>query len=148
MPHDPTASSVAEPTDAELDLLKLLWQFGAATIRDLTDRRHPNGTTAQYATVQKLLERLRGKNLVRRGPAPDGGRAHVYAAAVDRDALIGHRLRATAEALCEGSMTPLVSHLVDARAFTDDDVDALRALVDRLSATSADDDPHAPGDAS
>ena len=55
-------------TDAELDVLRALWDDGKATIRVLTDRLYPSGGTSEYATVQKLLERLEAKGHVARHP--------------------------------------------------------------------------------
>ena len=40
---------------------------------------------------------------------------HVFRAAVERDELIGRRLRAVADTLCGGSLTPLLTHLVQGR---------------------------------
>src|SRR5438552_4148085 len=99
-------------TDAELAVLEVLWERGAATIRRLTDTLYPEGGNAHYATVQKLLERLEAKNFVRRdrGTGP-----HTFTAVVDREELIGRRLQATAEKLCGGSLTPLLLHLVRTR---------------------------------
>src|SRR5262249_1338690 len=54
---------------------------------------------------------------------------HVFAAALDRDELIGRRLRSLAEALCDGSMTPLLTHLARASALTVEDRLALRAII-------------------
>src|SRR5262245_16609675 len=90
--------------DAELAVMRLLWQHGPATIRQVADILYPGGTAAQYGTVQKLLERLENKECVHRdrGPWP-----HVFSPAVDRETLLGWRLRQTAEKLCGGSMTPL-----------------------------------------
>ena len=45
-------------TDAELAVLQVLWDAGPLPIRRITGRLYPGGTAAQYATVQKLLERL------------------------------------------------------------------------------------------
>ena len=44
--------------DAELAVLKALWDQGEATIREIADRLYPGGETSHYATVQKLLDRL------------------------------------------------------------------------------------------
>jgi len=60
------------------------------------------------------------------------GRVNVFSAAVGREALIAHRLKETADKLCEGSLTPLLSHLVDSSSLTADEVSALRDLVERL----------------
>ncbi len=99
--------------DAELEVLKTLWDRGPSTIRELTDRLYPNGGTAHYATVQKLLERLETKSCVRRRPR---GRVNIYSATVDREALIASRLRDTADRLCDGSLTPMLTQLVHSAA--------------------------------
>jgi predicted transcriptional regulator len=116
-------------TDAELAVLQALWDRGPATIRQLTDALYPEGTEAQYATVQKLLERLEAKRHVIRDRA---SHAHVFRARTDRDALVGHRLRAMAEKLCGGLMAPLLTHLLRAETLTAKERKELRNLIDEL----------------
>ena len=57
---------------------------------------------------------------------------HVFEAAIGRDELIGRRLRAVADALCGGSLTPLLTHLVEGDELQPKDRKELRALIDRL----------------
>src|SRR5207245_9539771 len=97
------ARTPQDVTDAELAILELLWDEGAAMIRQLTDRLYPQGGRAHYATVQTLLERLEAKNFVVRNRS---GAAHTFRAAVGRDELMGRRLQATAETLWRGAVTP------------------------------------------
>jgi predicted transcriptional regulator len=118
-----------DPTDAELAVLQSLWDRGPATIRQLTDVLYPRGGDAAYATVQKLLERLEVKGHVRRDRS---SHAHVFAATTDRDTLVGQRLRAMAEKLCGGLMTPLLTHLVRAETLTAQERQQLRELIDDL----------------
>jgi predicted transcriptional regulator len=123
------ARTAQDVTDTELAILQRLWDDGAATIRQLTEALYPGGGQAQYATVQKLLDRLEAKGCVRRDRS---GAAHSFAATVDRDDLIGRRLQEMAEKLCGGSLTPLLTHLVRARRLTVRERDDLRALIDEL----------------
>ena len=116
-------------TDAELTVMKALWEHGSATIRELTSDLYPGGGAAHYATVQKLLERLEAKGCVRRRTR---GRVNVYAASRLRQDLIAHRLKETADRLCEGSLTPLLTHLVGSVRLSKDQVSELRRLVDRM----------------
>jgi BlaI family transcriptional regulator, penicillinase repressor len=116
-------------TDAELSVLQVLWDRGPMTIRQITDQLYPRGQAAQYATVQKLLERLEAKHCVERDRAES---AHSFTAVIDRDDLIGRRLRAVAEKLCGGSLTPLITHLVRAKRLTDRERKDLRLLIDEL----------------
>ena len=101
--------SQADVTEAELALLQALWDTGRRRSGSLwsgfTGRMGPS----VYATVQKLLDRLEAKGCVRRDRS---GPVHVFAAAIGRDELIGRRLRAVADALCGGSLTPLLTQLV------------------------------------
>ena len=120
-------------TDAELAVLQALWEQGEATIRQLTDVLYPEGKAAHYGTVQKLLERLEAKGCIRRDRAPW---PHRFSAAVDRDTLIGWRLRATAEKLCGGSLTPLLLHLLRAEQLNADERQELRSFLDQLKKPS------------
>jgi predicted transcriptional regulator len=116
-------------TDAELALLSALWDHGPATIRQLVDRVYGQGGASVYATVQKLLERLEQKGCVTRDRSES---VHVFTASVDRSELIGRRLRAVADALCGGSLTPLLTHLVEGQGMSQAERRELRSLIDRL----------------
>jgi predicted transcriptional regulator len=118
-------------TETELAVLEQLWAAGGepATIRAISERLYPGGGAAHYATVQKLLERLEAKRFVRRD---DSAIAHRFTASVRRDELIGRRLRAMADKLCGGSMTPLITSLVESRSLTKRELGELRELIDKL----------------
>jgi predicted transcriptional regulator len=116
-------------TDAELAVLQVLWEHGAATIRQLTEQLYPDVSEVHYATVQKLLERLEGKGHVARDRS---SHAHRFCALTDRDTLVGRRLRAVAEKLCGGLMTPLLTHLIRAETLSSRERQELRALIDEL----------------
>ncbi len=116
-------------TDAELALMRQLWDAGPATIRRLADDLYPGGCASHYATVQKLLERLEDKGYVRRDRRSN---VHIFEPAVGRDELIGTRLRTIAEKLCDGSMTPLLTHLVRANKLSPADRQSLRELIKEL----------------
>jgi predicted transcriptional regulator len=116
-------------TDAELALLQALWEQGPATIRQLVERVYAQDGTSVYATVQKLLDRLQAKGCVHRDRRAS---VHVFHAAIGREELIGRRLRAVADALCGGSLTPLLTQLVAGAELSDQDRKDLRVLIDRL----------------
>ena len=120
-------------TDAELAVLQVLWEQGTATIRQICDRLYPKGSAAHYATVQKLLERLEAKRLVVR----DRSRVpHEFRPTVGREELIGRELRALADKLGEGSLTPVLTHLVRTRSLSAEERRSLRRLLDELEPRS------------
>src|SRR5215475_14592052 len=74
-------SEPPRPTDAELDILTVLWSRGPSTVRDVHEAltaRKP----MQYTTVLKLMQIMTGKGLVRRD---EKQRAHVYEASRPRE---------------------------------------------------------------
>jgi len=116
-------------SDTELEVLQVLWDSGPCTIRHLTDTLYPGGGPPKYWTVQKLLERLEEKGYVQRNRS---GPAHTFSATVDREEMIGRRLRDVAEKLCGGSLTPLLTHLMRNRPLSTKERQELRQLIDDL----------------
>jgi len=114
-------------TEAELGVLRRLWEDGERTVRELTDALYPEGRTSDAATVQKLLERLDAKGFVRRSRT----RPYRFTACIERDELIERRLLDTANALCDGSLSPLLTRLVD-RPLSEEDRAVLLDLIDKL----------------
>jgi predicted transcriptional regulator len=122
----------SEVTEAELSVLETLWSDGRAPIRSIADALYPGGGTSEYATVQKLLERLVAKGCVHKHRL--SGR-HEFEATIARDELIALELQATADRLCGGSITPLLTRLVESEQISERDRARLRALIEGMEAT-------------
>ena len=120
-------------TEAELSVLRVLWNQGACAVRQIVEAIETSGTRTQAATVQKLLERLEVKGWIERDRTETIQR---FVATADCDELIGRRLQGIAEELCEGSLTPLISHLVKRDQLSAKDRRALRELIEKLDTTS------------
>jgi predicted transcriptional regulator len=116
-------------TDAELAILQVLWDRGQATVRELTEQLYAEYSSSQHATVQKLLERLEGKDCVRRNR---GVWPHMFEAAIERGDLIDRQLQQTADKLCDGSIQPLLTHLVKGARLSAQERRSLRTLLDEL----------------
>jgi BlaI family penicillinase repressor len=114
-------------TETELAILDVLWEKGTATIREITDELYTRRTTGEYATVQKLLERLESKGCIKRDRRSF---AHTFMAKIDRQQLIGGQLETLAKKLCNGSLTPLLMHLAEASRLSSDEYKVLRGLID------------------
>jgi predicted transcriptional regulator len=122
------ARTPQDVTDTELAILQVLWDQGSCTRRQITDVLYPRGGPAQYATVQKLLERLEAKGLV---AAKNRGQGVLtFAVTIDRDELISRKLQDVAEKLCGGSLTPLLMNLVRAKPLTARELDELRSVIE------------------
>ena len=117
----------ADFNDSELAVLEVLWNRGAATIREITDAIYTRRTTGEYATVQKLLEKMEVKGFVKRDGSPF---AHSFEAKIDRSTLIGHGIQRLADKLCDGSITPVLVHLIEGTKLSARDRKTLRKLID------------------
>ena len=121
-----------QATDAELAILKLLWDGGPLTARDIRDQLYPGGTPSDNATVQTLLARLERKKLVTRDRRAF---AHSFRAAVSREELAGDQLEALAAKLTDGSMVPFILHAVSSKKLSAKERSEIRELLEGRKGT-------------
>jgi len=118
---------IPRPTEAELELLQILWQKGPATVREIHDslnEEKPSG----YTTVLKLLQIMTAKGLVVRDEA---NRAHVYRTAFSQDAMQSRLLRDLSNRLFAGSAAQLALHALSMEPTSDDELAEIRAIIER-----------------
>jgi predicted transcriptional regulator len=73
-----------KPTPAELELLRLLWQLGPSTVKQVHEARQAEKSDAAYATVLRQMQIMHAKGLLIRDETE---RSHVYAAAQAQNSL-------------------------------------------------------------
>lgn len=122
MPRKPQPAS-----DAELAILKLLWDAESLTAKEIREKLYPEGTASDHGTVQKLLQRLESKGLVARDRRSF---AHLFRAKVSRSTLAGQQLETLAQKLTEGSLVPLIMHAVGSTKLTPQERKEIRQLLD------------------
>jgi len=115
-------------TDAELELLKILWDRGPHSPRELRDVLAARRRDRAYTTVQTLLHRLLRKGLVAREKR---GANRVYRARRSRDELLADQLDELAERVCDGARTPLLLSLARAERMTPEELARLKGVLAR-----------------
>lgn len=115
--------------DAEVEVLKALWECGASTVREVLTYFHERDRRVAYTTVQTLLTRLEQKGYVT-GDKSDF--AFVYRARLTRNRLMRSRLKALVSQLCDGAAGPLAMQLIRNERFSADEVQELQDLIDHL----------------
>ncbi len=114
------------PTDAELELLTVLWSRGPSTVRDVHEtiaRRRPT----QYTTVLKQMQIMAAKGLVSRD---EKQRAHVYAAARPREWTERHLAGDFLRRAFDGSAARLMVGALSARKTSKKELAEMRRLLD------------------
>lgn len=114
-------------TDAELAVMELLWEEDRLTARDIRERLYPDASKPQHGTVQKLLERLEDKGYVNRDRTHS---LHFFSAAVSRQEYAGSQLESLASKLTGGSLAPLITHFIEQKRISREDIEQLRAILD------------------
>jgi predicted transcriptional regulator len=114
-------------SDAERDVLRVLWDQGAGTVRELNGVLKQKGRHWAYTTVATLLQRLAAKQYVASDPSAV---PHVYRAVVTRDELLEIRLKEAANEFCDGRAAPLVLALMRGNRFSSSELARLRKILD------------------
>jgi len=113
--------------NAELAVMNLLWQNARLTARQIREQLYPDATKAQHGTVQRLLQRLEDKGYVERDRSLS---VHLFSAALSRQTYAGRQLELLATKLTAGSFAPLITHLVEEKKISCDEIDRIRAILD------------------
>ena len=123
------AKANRDATAAELAILEQLWKDGLSSVKTLAQNLYGANTASDIATVQKLLSRLETKGFVERDREVW---PHAFRAKLDRQELISQRLQATADELCDGTLSGLLTHLVKSKRFSSKQRRRLRRLLDEM----------------
>src|SRR5207253_1617969 len=100
------AADTPWPTGAELNILRILWERGPTTVREVHDALYGD-EGASYTTSLKLLQIMHAKGLVERD---DSQRAHVYRAGINKQRTQKRYLADMARRLFNGSTSQMVLH--------------------------------------
>lgn len=114
-----------KPTDAELAILRVLWDRGASTVRQVAETMdRPVG----YTTVLKLLQIMTEKGLVVRD---ESERTHVYEAAYTEDQTQRVLVNDLVERAFDGSAAKLVLQALASKKATPEELDEIRRLLNK-----------------
>ena len=116
------------PTPAELEVLQVLWREGPSTVREVQealDREEPVG----YTTILKIMQKMLDKGLLSRDTS---SRAHVYEAAAREEETEQRLAGRFIERVFGGSTTRLVMRALSSERASQDEMEELYQLLDKL----------------
>lgn len=121
---------VPKPTEAELSILRVLWERGPSTVREVHEaiqRGRPSGQTTGYTTVLKLLQIMTDKGLVTRD---ERTRSHVYRARLSEDVTQRQLVTDLLDRAFGGSAARLVMQALDLSPASPEELKEIRRLLD------------------
>ena len=115
-----------QPTPGEFAILKILWQHGPMTVRQVMAILNQQRSRA-YTSVMSLLNVMTDKGLVKRQPQ---GRAFVYHATASRRKTLAEMAKDLVGRAFEGSLSALVAHLLERSPPDPRELEAVRETID------------------
>ena len=113
------------PTDAELSILRVLWERGPSTVRQVHDVLSVDREFA-YTTTLKLLQLMTEKGVAMR---EEDGRVHLYRAAVAQEETQRHLIRDLVDRAFGGSPSQLVMQALAAKPASAEELREIRRLL-------------------
>ena len=122
------ASKLPKPSDAELSILRVLWEHGPCTVREVTEhltRLHPPRDMG-YTTALKIMQIMAGKGLVNRD---ESERSHRYAAAAGPERTKKQMVSDLVERLFGGSAAGMVLQALGTGKVSSEELGSIRRMI-------------------
>ena len=113
------------PTDAELEILQILWELGPVSVRTVNERLNERREVG-YTTTLKIMQIMLEKGLVVRNTA---SRSHIYAAGVQETDIQKQLLNRFVQSAFRGSASQLVMQLLGNHKATEEELEQIKALI-------------------
>ena len=123
-----TRRAAPRPTEAELEILGILWKQGPSTVRAVHEELSRSPAVG-YTTVLKLLQIMTEKGLVRRD---ETDRAHIYAASAPAEQTQRRLVADLLDRAFAGSAARLVQQALSSRRASPEEIARIRELLDDL----------------
>ena len=120
--------SEINPTERELQALKIIWQLGRATVREICEAIGERGDRLAYTTVLSLLQVMEQKGLV--GHTAQG-KVYSYFAKVRREQTFRRLARGFLDTVFDGAMDEYVLHALESQRLSPAEIERLESLIAR-----------------
>jgi predicted transcriptional regulator len=124
-----TKTVKVKPTDAELEILSVLWEHGPSTVRDVHETLTQSRPAIGYTTVLKLMQIMHEKGLLERD---DAQRAHVYVAKHPQENMQRQIVGDLLDKVFAGSAMKLVMHALESKRSSTEELAQIRDLLDEF----------------
>ncbi len=115
-----------QPTERELEALKVLWDKSEATVREVCEAMNAAGEDLAYTTVLSLLQVMEQKGLVEHRRE---GKAYVYLPRIEREKTFRRLAAGFLERVFDGALDEYLVHALESRRLTAAELDELEAKI-------------------
>lgn len=122
------------PTELELEILKVLWQLGPSTVRQVRDALAPTRDLA-YTSVMTMMSIMAGKGYLER---TKDGRSFVYRSIYREEKASRNMLQDIIDRVFGGSTKAVMQHLLETSDLDEDELKQIRLLINRKTREKSD----------
>lgn len=115
------------PTDRELEALKVLWERGEATVRQVFEELNSPDEPLAYTTVLSLMQVMEQKGLVTHRQE---GKAYIYLPRVERQKTYRQLAGGFLERVFDGALDEYLVHAIGGKKLSAKDLDQLEAMIE------------------
>lgn len=115
-----------QPTDRELEALKVLWDKGEATVREICDCLNTDGEELAYTTVLSLLQVMEQKELVTHRSL---GKAYVYLPAIEREKTLRQLATGFLDRVFDGALDQYLVAALGKRKISTGEIEQLELML-------------------
>lgn len=115
-----------QPTDRELEALKVLWDRGEATVREVCDALNSSGEELAYTTVLSLLQVMEQKGLVTHRSQ---GKVYIYQPAIEREKTLRQLATGFLDRVFDGALDEYLVHALGKRKVSVQEIEQLEQLL-------------------
>lgn len=117
-----------KPTESELEILRVLWERGEATVRDVHEELSKT-KDAGYTTTLKLMQIMHEKGMVKRD---ESNKTHKYVPLISREKTQKQFVGKMIDTLFQGSSSQLVMQALGNHKASKEELDEIQKLIDNL----------------
>lgn len=117
-----------KPTESELEILRVLWERGEATVRDVHEELSKT-KDAGYTTTLKLMQIMHEKGMVKRD---ESNKTHRYIPLISREKTQKQFVGKMIDTLFQGSSSQLVMQALGNHKASKEELDEIQKLIDNL----------------
>ncbi|WP_421797132.1 BlaI/MecI/CopY family transcriptional regulator [Haliscomenobacter sp.] len=123
-------NEIPQPTEAELEILTVLWEQGPATVREVNDKLNERRSKEMgYTTTLKLLQIMFEKGLVTRNA---DARTHIYSAAMAQTDVQRNMLQRLVDTAFQGSAMQMVMQALGDHDASTEELQEIKALIEKV----------------
>ncbi|MFW5645102.1 MAG: BlaI/MecI/CopY family transcriptional regulator [Bacteroidota bacterium] len=120
-----------QPTDSELQILKILWKFGPSTVRHVNEELNKSREVG-YTTTLKIMQIMHEKKFLSRD---EKGKSHIYSALIEENAIQNRLIDKILNTAFGGSASRLIMQTLGNHKTSTKEIEEIRKLLDELDNT-------------